>query len=939
MAKCTVCGMDIPHWDPDKIPVGHLVVTKSAKDDHIHVHGDLDNKPLMTELISIAQSECGLDLTKSEKLPYKEFIFHNRQRIGDMLMFTCGVRDFKAAYPDARVGVVGTAMHIWDNNPYVDKDLCISPAEFESLMAKETIKAVSPDRILLKIGPGKMTNSSNRIDWHFANAFRVSIENALGVHIPQGDSRPDIWFTEEEYNAPRVDVRPYWVISVNGELGWGCKMYPFERWQEFVRQNPDVIFYQIGTKEDHPQRLQGDNVVDYVGKTQGKETGIRDLFKLFLNAEGSIGLVSFHMHLSGALLKPAIVVAGAREPVSFTQYAGHRYMASDGALPCGINACWHCDINTCSNLVVGTEKVPKCVDLITPEDLTRALRMYYDGGRLRKDVPSAKPKIKNLVKVATSVVTPEAPKPVASNTDISKYGMEWGGGCITDKDWDFIRETILKYEVKTVLEFGAGLSTLLMNDLAKVTSYETMQPWIDKIKALRPDADIKQWDGKVIEVDPLVHFDMAFVDGPAGGVNREQSTKIASVSADVIIVHDAGRQYEKVWQGMYLQEGFAGPIKGGHRCHLWVRKGSGAATMVSLPKAVGEDLHAGGLQDKVDAPTPAPVLGASRGQKRVKFISTARGWGGCARSITTMMRMLLQAGHSVEFIPFRNSVGSREFQQCLSTELKDVKVSLGYNTIKEHCDVLVVYADDFVWEFKTPEISEVFADVNADRRVMVTNYRRGGIGQIPWTKGWDKYIFLNETQQIELLEVLPGANTRILSPCIDLTEFFRIEQQHYNQVRIVRHNSQGDTKFAKDCGDEISAALARIDLTIEMMPGPNFVPAGGRFTKFNRNEPPIPQFLSKGNLFWYSLPQGYMDAGPRVIIEAMAAGLPVIADNWGGAVDRITPECGWLCNSKEEMIDIITKVTVEELEVKGRAARKRALEEFDANNWIKEIIC
>ena len=77
--------------------------------------------------------------------------------------------------------------------------------------------------------------------------------------------------------------------------------------------------------------------------------------------------------------------------------------------------------------------------------------------------------------------------------------------------------------------------------------------------------------------------------------------------------------------------------------------------------------------------------------------------------------------------------------------------------------------------------------------------------------------------------------------------------------------------------------------------------------------------------------------GPRVILEAMASGLPILADKWGGATDRVTPECGWLCNTKEEMVEIVKNLTFDELKKKGEAARERA-KTFDANAWIEEII-
>ena len=347
-------------------------------------------------------------------------------------------------------------------------------------------------------------------------------------------------------------------------------------------------------------------------------------------------------------------------------------------------------------------------------------------------------------------------------------------------------------------------------------------------------------------------------------------------------------------------------------------------------------------------PAEVPIITQVRapkvGTKHIKFVSTAAGWGGCARSITTIMKMLVADGHRVEFIPFhKKTIIGREFQNCLDNDLKDVKVNLTYDSLGEHCDVLFMYCDDYIWEFDGGEIVEAFSDINADKKIMVLNYRRGKVGQLDWTKGWDKYIFLNSSQELELKLHLPSADTLVLPPCTDLTAFFManpsFDEPFHKEtaIRIVRHSSQGDTKFSKEFQDEIDAILGcRPDVNLHMMPGPSFVHDTDRYKRAIRNQMSIPDFLETGNLFWYSLPQGYMDMGPRVIIEAMASGLPILADNWGGAVDRVTPDCGWLCNSKKEMVDIIKNVTLDELRAKGAAARERA-KGFKAERWVEEI--
>lgn len=918
---CSICDRGMPEWGKEEFNHhNHLVITKSGTDDHIHVHGDIENKEVMKELVEAAKLEIGFTDDSKNLLKQKEIVFHNRQRMGDILTFTCAIRDFKAVYPDIKINVISTAGHIWDHNPYIDRSVVPTPEN------------------TVKIGPGLLTNASNRLDWHMTNAYRMSMEDKLKISIPQGESRPDVWFTQEEYDSPRVIDKPYWIICVSGEKGWGCKMYPFYNWQKVVNQNPGITFVQIGAAEDHPPRLQGDNVIDYVGKTQHRDTGIRDLFKLFLNAEGSIGLVSFHMHLSGALHKPSVVIAGGREPVSFTRYPGHAYLSTDGMLPCATKACWHCAIDTCTNLVQDEQslekKIPKCVDIISPEDITKAIKGYYAGGRLRYDNPSEKPKLKSIVPTPEKVEDPS----IKFLENINTYGMTFGGGSLTEDDWIFIRKALQDYNVKTVLEFGAGLSTLLFNDVEnlRVTTYETNPGWVTKIKASNPKCDVKIWDGVDISlglpdgIEP--HVDFAFVDGPAGDMSREWSTRIASESAKVIVVHDAGRPYARRYQEQYIQRGFEGPIKGGHRCHLWVKKGFEKNTVKQ------EDLpsydHSKG--------TPISIVNSPMaGKKTIKIVSTARGWGGCARSVTTIMRLLLQNGHDVEFIPFRNAVTSREFKEALSGELRNVKVSTEYSRLSEACDTVLFYADDFVWDFPKPELADHFSNINSSKKIMMLNFRRGKVGQVEWTKGWDEYIFLNSGQEKDLLDIYPAAQgrTRILPPCTDLTEFFKVKPNYSNGINIVRHSSQGDTKFDKDKTTfEIKSMLYRLNVKIKMLPGPSFIfPIEDRFEKVPRTADPkvIAQFLSTGNLFWYSLPEGYMDMGPRVILEAMASGLPVLADNWGGAADRVTPECGWITDTKEQQTKVVHVVTPKELKEKGESARERAYSEFRPEKWVE----
>ncbi len=85
-----------------------------------------------------------------------------------------------------------------------------------------------------------------------------------------------------------------------------------------------------------------------------------------------------------------------------------------------------------------------------------------------------------------------------------------------------------------------------------------------------------------------------------------------------------------------------------------------------------------------------------------------------------------------------------------------------------------------------------------------------------------------------------------------------------------------------------------------------------------------------------------LECGGAVVLEAMAAGLPVIATNWGGPSDYLNSTCGILVEptSREGFVSglaeaLQTLANSPETRVRlGKAARERALLEF---NWERKI--
>ena len=89
---------------------------------------------------------------------------------------------------------------------------------------------------------------------------------------------------------------------------------------------------------------------------------------------------------------------------------------------------------------------------------------------------------------------------------------------------------------------------------------------------------------------------------------------------------------------------------------------------------------------------------------------------------------------------------------------------------------------------------------------------------------------------------------------------------------------------------------------------------------------PAAEFLASIDLFFYR-PGRFSEAYGRVIVEAMAAGLPVVAGVEGGYAEVVRQgESGWLVRTQEEAFDRVAQLAANRSasEALGAAARQRA---------------
>jgi hypothetical protein len=188
---------------------------------------------------------------------------------------------------------------------------------------------------------------------------------------------------------------PFWLVSAGGKFDLTVKWWEQARWQAVVDHFRDrILFVQVGNAKDYHPRLNG--VLDLRGWTS-----LRQLIRLVYRAQGILSPVTCLMHLAAAVpappgrptLRPCVVVAGGREPAHWEAYPGHQFLHNVGALPCcAQGGCWkkrtvplgdgsdNDEPQQLCTMPVGS--LPRCMDMITPGDVIRAVESYFEGGAL-----------------------------------------------------------------------------------------------------------------------------------------------------------------------------------------------------------------------------------------------------------------------------------------------------------------------------------------------------------------------------------------------------------------------------------------------------------------------------------------------------------------------------------------------------------------------------
>ncbi len=306
-------------------------------------------------------------------------------------MLTAAVRDLHRAYPGMfAVDVRTSSPALWDHNPL------LTPLD-ENDSDVEVIDCHYP-----------LIHRSNAEPVHFLSGFVEYLNEQLSLQVRVTAFKGDVYISDEEkawfsqFDEQRRGHAPMWLLTSGGKFDYTIKWWSHERYQRVVDHfRGRLDFVQVGERHHHHPSLSG--VIDLRGQTD-----LRQLIRLMYHAQGAISAVSLLMHLAAAVEvppgmpknRPCVVVAGGREPPHFTAYPHHQFIHTVGALRCCDNGgCWKSRTvplgdgdskdrpeELCVD-VVG--ELPRCMDLITADEVIRRIELYIDGGAISVPPPVA----------------------------------------------------------------------------------------------------------------------------------------------------------------------------------------------------------------------------------------------------------------------------------------------------------------------------------------------------------------------------------------------------------------------------------------------------------------------------------------------------------------------------------------------------------------------
>ena len=281
------------------------------------------------------------------------------QQIGDCIRCTTVAKLIKEQYSEYEIMPIMSHPCVFDNNPHTINSFEKKVFNTASDKEKKALRVVcNQDDEKGKIDNKMSIHKLKENDATMVDAMIGYINGKYGFKIKVTDQFPDLYLSDEEKKV-RVAGR-YFVVNCGSEYDNTRKQYPTQYWQEIFDGLPDVRFVQVGMSKDNHETFENKNVINGLDKYN-----IRRTMGLVYNSEGIISPYSFLAHVGAGLRKPAIVLGGGGEDISWENYDYKHYnlLHTIGSFECcRAGGCW---VSDCKNK--DEEGDNKCMKLIKPK--------------------------------------------------------------------------------------------------------------------------------------------------------------------------------------------------------------------------------------------------------------------------------------------------------------------------------------------------------------------------------------------------------------------------------------------------------------------------------------------------------------------------------------------------------------------------------------------
>lgn len=350
--------------------------------------------------------------------------------------------------------------------------------------------------------------------------------------------------------------------------------------------------------------------------------------------------------------------------------------------------------------------------------------------------------------------------------------------------------------------------------------------------------------------------------------------------------------------------------------------------------------------------------------KEINLLGNLNSQGGGEQSLCTLASTLAASGWTVHLHPWE-SVNERYQSLGLPITEGDIKPNLP----------LLFYANDRIGEFcKEEKYRKIVAD--ASDLIVGINYVNRPLPTCEWLRESGKLravIFQNEEKRDEFDRdaggLLPSTKRIVLFGAVDLGPFLdlpRRERGRGAEDLVVLKHCTADTrkyvtKATRTRGAKIHIWQKHLDKELDTkfyarllrdVPGARFefMQAHGELARAFADEPrmrfyawdeiPVTDFLSHGHVYLYRTSNAWRDQYPRVVAEALAAGLPVLTEPRDGTKDRVQHgDTGLHCIDYDGWCYGLKLLARKERlrRAMGERAREWARERLDLIRWVEVL--